>query len=338
MTSFGMALFLTIWLMGIVCTFEGFRSQDSMFFIMGLVFLIPAILWTRSLVLGPKREAEAKRKQKLAEQTLREKEEESLSNLEGLAKYNQMDEAAARRYQEGIKAMYQLGMIMQQSVSQKQEKDWAFLGGVASGIAGPVAGVVTAANAMMDNEQIRAENAAARAWGAKQNAFYQDLARQAQRESPVALSMEELKKKYVAIFSWAPATLFSLLSLSDIKTEIDEVTGAVIVSANWKQADNSICIDGTLRAKLYTDQGECAGCAYLVLPKSGTVGFRGYLSGICVSPKPSAQYTVKIEPVDLWELASRDNTTAKRSEQISYYQHRKLVADGKRRFQAELGQ
>lgn len=342
MTGCGMYMFLMLWGMGLFCTLGSFvvkpRDQGPFFFKIGLAFLIPAILWTRSMILAPKREAEAKRKAKLAEQTKEAQEQQQLSELEGLAKYHRMDENAARRYQEGVAAIHQLGILMQQSVYQEQEKDWALLGGVAEGIAGPVAGVLTAVDAMQDNEKIRAQNAARREWGARQNAFYQDLARQAHRERPVALSMEELREKYEAVLSWDPDTLFSLLRLTDVQAEVDEITGAVTVSAHWQQKDNSICIDGTLRAKLYTAAGVCVGCAYLVLPMTGTVGFKGYLEGICVEPKEPGPYTVILEPVDLWELAAKGNAASRKTGVLSVSKHRKIVAQIKTRYQNEIGE
>lgn len=282
------------------------------------------------------REAEAQRTEKLGEQTKRQREEEMLAHMEGLAKFHQMDVDDARRYREGIAAMRQLGVIMQQSVYQEKKKDWAVLGGIADGIAGPAAGIITAANAINDNAKIEAENAARREWGAKQTLFYQNLANQAEEKRPTALSMEELQAKYTAVLSWAPSTLFSLLKLSDTEVEIDEQTGAVLVSTAWKQKDKSICIDGALRAKLYTSSGRCAGCAYLVLPKAGTVKFEGKLAGICASPKQSSHYTVKIEPMNLWELALKENVSSRRSDNLTNTEHRKLVSDCEAKYLSEL--
>jgi len=332
----GTYFLVVMWMMGIGFTILGFVDPVLVYFVIGIVCLIVAILWTRAIINLPKREAEAQRKKKLDEQIKREEDEKRLAHMEGLSKYHQMDEDDARKYQEGVAAMRQLGTIMQQSVYQEKEKDWAILGGIAEGIAGPAAGIVTAANAIQDNARINAENAARREWGAKQNAFYQDLANQAERKSPKALSMSKLQEKYEAILSWAPSTLYSLIGLRNTKIEVDEQTGAVTVFTSWKQNDKSICIDGALRAKLYTNSGECAGCAYLVFPKAGTVGFSGDLSGICARPKPATNYSVKIEPADLWELALKDNATSRKTDNLTDSEHRKIVADSEAIFQAEL--
>lgn len=336
----GMYLLLITWGMGIMCTIGSFivqpRSQAPAFLAFGFVFLVVAINWTRYKKAAPIREAEAERKKKLEEQTKREQQETQLAHLEGLAKYHQMDVTDAQKYQEGIQAMRQLGFIMQQSVYQEKEKDWAILGGIADGIGGPVAGIATAANAIQDNVRINAENAARRKWAAKQNAFYQNLACEAERKSPTALSMSELQKKYKAIISWAPSTLHSLIKLSEIKIDVDELTGAVTVSASWQQDDKSICIDGSFRAKIYTDSGDCTGCAYLVLPKEGTVKFSGVLSGICACPIPSNNYSVVIEPANLWELAAKKNSTDRATDNLTYTEHRKIVEDSEANFQNEL--
>lgn len=333
-------LFLMTWIMGITFTTAGFsvkpRSQAPTFFLIGSVCLVAAIFWTRSKINAPKREAEAERVKKLGEQTKREHEEKTLAHMEGLAKFHKMDVDDAIKYQEGIAVMRQLGIIMQRSVYQEKKKDWAVLGGIAEGIAGPAAGIVTAANAINDNAKIEAENAARREWGAKQNAFYQNLASQAEQKCPTALSMGELQRKYKAILSWSPATLFSLLRLSDTKVDVDAQTGAVLVSTSWKQNDKSICIDGALRAKLYTSSGQCAGCAYLVFPKVGTVKFEGKLSGICASPKGSTDYTVRIEPADLWELSSNSSIAFRKTDNLTDTEHRKFVADCEARFLSEL--
>lgn len=335
----GTHLLLIAWDKGIACTIESFifelQSLAPTFFAIVTCFLILRV-WINYKKNVPIREAEAERKKKLEEQTQREQQETQLAHLEGLAKYHHMDVEDARRYQEGIEAMRLLGSIIPQSVYQEKEKNWAILGGIADGIGGPAAGIATAAKAIQDNVRINAENAARREWAAKQSAFYHNLACEAESKSPTPLSMSELQKKYKAILSWAPSTLHSLITLSDIKTNVDELTGAVTVSASWQQDDKSICIDGAFRAKIYTDSGDCAGCAYLVLPKAGTIKFSGVLSGICARPIPSNIYSVVIEPANLWELASKKNYTDITTDNLTYPERRKIVEDSEAEFQNEL--
>lgn len=290
----------------------------------------------RQRVRELEREKEARRKKKLDVQTAQEQKEKRVANMEGLSKYRQIELYDAREHRAGVAAMRQLGVIMQQSVYQEKEKDWAVLGGIADGIAGPAAGIMAAANAMQDNAKIRADNAARREWGARQNARFQDFASEIEKESPSVLSMAELQKKYEANLSWAPSTLFSFIKLNDTKTEVDALTGAVTVSTSWSQDDKSICIDGSFRAKLYTNDGKCAGCAYLVLPKTGTARFKGQLSGICVSPKPSASYTVEIEPANLWELSLKEKPVSRVTDNLTVEEHKKLVSDSEAKFLSEV--
>lgn len=62
--------------------------------------------------------------------------------------------------EEGEKALRQLGMIY--ADQQKKESDWAIIGGIAEGIAGPAAGIMAAAETMANNAKIREHNAAMR--------------------------------------------------------------------------------------------------------------------------------------------------------------------------------
>ncbi len=63
-----------------------------------------------------------------------------------------------QKYEDGQKAMRELGMILGSSAAQESKKDWAVLGGIASGIAGAGAGVAVAANAMAENAAIERRN------------------------------------------------------------------------------------------------------------------------------------------------------------------------------------
>lgn len=308
------------------------------------VIIAPAVMCLVGVGFGIFERLQApnvQRRNKLKEQIQREEKERQLAHMEGLSKYHQMNEDEIKQHLEGVAKIRELGFIMQQSVYQEKEKDWAVLGGIAEGIAGPAAGIATAVDAIQDNARIKAENAARREWGAQQNQSYQKLADRAADEGPQSLSMSELNEKYDVILSWKPSTLYSFIELSDTKIDVDAQTGAVTVSVHWTQERRyrlaGLCIDGALRAKLYTCFGEYAGCAYLVLPKEGTAKSSGTLSGICVKPKAQTidQYTVKIEPVDLWEFASKGNATKLTSDKLKDSAHRKIVADSEAKFRAE---
>lgn len=79
---------------------------------------------------------------------------EMLNNL--LSSYSQRIQAIA----DGEEALKELGMIYMQQ--QKKERDWAVAGGIAEGIAGPVAGFMAASQVMENNRKLQQHNEAMR--------------------------------------------------------------------------------------------------------------------------------------------------------------------------------
>ena len=339
----GMYLFWFVWGVGITCFGAGFivqpRDQAPLFFVFGIVFLAIAIFWTYyGIKIQPKIQQEEKKRQrdkKLSEQSDLEQEQRTLAYLEGLEKFHKMDVADAEAYKKGIETMRLVGILMEKSVYQEKKKDWSIMGGIAEGLAGPAAGISVAVNTMNENAKIEAENAARREWGRKQNEHFQDLANQAEAKRQVALTMSELQRKYTAIMAWSPDTLFSTIKFQTPKIDVDIETKAVTISVEWEQHDRSLCIDGAIRAKLYSDGGQYAGCAYLVLPKVGTSKFKGMLSGICSKPQKFSHYKVILEPINLWELASTNNLTDRKCDNLTSEQHQQVVQRYRKRFEAE---
>ena len=295
-------LFWMTWGTGIMCTIGSFivqpRSQAPGFAAIGIACLIVAGIWTYFIVKAPAKNA-AKTQQKYLE---KENEQKHLSTLRGLEKYRAMDEADAAAYARGVEAIRQLGMIMQESVYQEKEKDWAVLGGLADGVAGPVAGIATAANAIQENVRIREENEARRAWGVQQNLYMSNLAAQAEEKRPYAMSMEELQKHFRADFWKKPSEFMKMLNMETVKIHPEPDSHAVTIVASWTRKED-ICIDGSIRAMLYDDEHRYLGCAYLALPKVGTASERGEISGICANPLSKNIASVEYEAISLWELA-----------------------------------
>ena len=328
----------------VIGSFVDPRSSQATALTVGIVFLIMAgVLAYILFVVIPKcakknQEAEEKRERqkKLDEQIRLENEQKQLAHKEGLEKYHAMEVEERSKSYRAAEAMRELGMIVQQSVYQEKETNWAIRGGLANGLGGPGAGIASAVDAMQENARIQAENAARREWGANQNAAYRSLANETVRKATKVTPMEQLQKTYEVVLSWSPHTLLSLLSLSNEKINIDPKTGAVNVSVTWSQKDRSFCIDGSLRAKLYTNEGKCAGCAYLIFPKLGTTGFYGTLSGICACPKPSDHYTVRFEPMDLWELAPKGKPASGNNDNLTPTEHRQYVSKCEEQFLAEM--
>lgn len=335
-----MLILMFMLIMGIFGLGSGIIMGSPQRFFAGVVLVAIPIFWLYyQMKIKPqkeKREQEAERQAQLSEQSALEQKQRTLAYLEGLEKFHTMDVADAEAYKEGIEAMRLVGMLMQESVYQEKKNDWSIVGGIADGIAGPAAGISAAVNTINENAKIDAENAARREWGKKQNAHYQDLANQAAAQRPHALTISELQKKYTAIMAWSPDTLFSIIKFKTPTVAVDDVTGAVTVTVDWEQNDRSLCIDGAIRAKLYSEKGKCSGCAFLVLPKVGTSKFKGRLSGICSMPKQANQYNVVLEPINLWELASTNNPSYRKCDNLTYEQHQKIVQRYDELFEAEM--
>lgn len=273
---------------------------------------------------------------KFIEQCREERQQYKRAHTFGLKKFSDISLDDSRKYEAGLRSLQMLGMMMETSVYQEKEKDWAIRGGLANGIGGIGAGIVTAVDTMRQNDRIRSENEARREWGARQNQMFQELAAEAASKAPDYLPVSALEKKYIAITAWSPYTLMEKMSIFLDEVVVDNQTGAVTVFAKWQSYNRELCIDGAFRAKLYTPEGQCAGCAYLVLPKTGTAQFKGRMNGVCAAPKHADSYQVKFEPVDLWELAAKGTEDFPRAEKLTQEEHEQIVRELEANYLAEL--
>lgn len=303
-------------------------------------YLIGIVIGTIFLIIynyiSEEKKKENARKLKLKGQIQRADREKELAHIDEFEKAYKMN-ADERRSQQTLAAACRLvGDLVQKNVYQEKEKDWAILGGIADGLAGPGAGIATAIGTMQENQQIRERNAAHREAAIRESRLYNSLASNIQANSPAAIS----KQDYDVFLWWKPSTLFSFLRLSEPRIEVDSETGAVIVSVSChKNNDCSICIDGSLRAKIYTSDGKCRGCAYLNFPAKGTENLSGNLSGICILPETTSKYTVVIEPMNLWEFMPKGQPTTKLHrlhDRVTVEEHRKMVADSEAKFVKEM--
>lgn len=242
MNAFGTLMHFGCGFMGTLCIIIGGGNRDCL--LAGLFFLNLSVGILLPMLIPQIVEL----KSRIERQMQREQWEKELAHM-GLAKIHEMDLDEARGAQGRAERIRELGTMLQRSVYQEKKNDWAVMGGIAEGIAGPAAGIAVAANAINDNARIEAENAMRRKSAAQTNIFFQNLASQAERNAPGVRSMEQLQKTYTLDLSWSPETLFSEIEISDTKVEIDTDTGAVLVSASCKQNSKTIRIDGALRAK-----------------------------------------------------------------------------------------
>lgn len=310
----------------------------------GTVFNIIAIMLVFYSTIITRNEEKAKQAEKQREEQrmapyLRDEEYQTmLAHCEGLEKYYKMAAYEEEKNREAAETLRKMGGILQQSVYQEKEKDWAVRGGIASGIGGLGAGVAAAVDAMQDNERIRKENADRREWGKQQNDHHEQLARQVEAKRIAAPSMYQLQRDYDVDLSWKPETLLEYIfdgRLNHVRHRVDEDTGVVHVSVTLGNYA-SMMIDGSLRGKLYTQDGKCAGCAYIPLPVGGIFNDVCYAGGFCAQPKYPGPYKVKVEAANLWTLLPKGTVCEWKSDGISDEQHRKLVAEAEQRFLAEV--
>lgn len=171
------------------------------------------------------------------------------------------------------------------SASQQKEHDWAIHGGIASGIAGPAAGLAAAADIQAKNAQIRAQNEAnAKAFAPIMMTSYNGAADYDRRARALQEEIETTKIKLVS--NEDAKTCLSKISFSNTKVEVSE-TGTCTVTTSAKLTtpmiifdDVDAIIDGTIIAKIY-DGKTLVGTASLVLPKYGVKG-ETKLKGICL--------------------------------------------------------
>ncbi|MBR3865150.1 MAG: hypothetical protein IKM67_00380 [Clostridia bacterium] len=193
----------------------------------------------------------------------------------------------------------------------EKEHSWATHGGLASGLAGPAAGISVALDTMAENEQIRGRNAAKKAlYGPAE-----------WNERDMAIDCQTRIKKYKKMIDEAPLKLisketsaecFDKLEFSNIDCKLSQA-GTYTVSATVSLKtpikfikDGDGVIDGTIRANIY-DGAHKVGFAVLVIPAEGINNY-GYITGTFVgSPSPSdaqfnTKYTLKFEPIHLWAM------------------------------------
>lgn len=281
--------------------------------ILGTILIIVSIVWLVISIKGEKaavqREVEEERiaaKQELKKQIELASKQKSLAYMFGEDKRNKMIRDKDKERMEMAKTMKELAFAVDPLAYQEKEHNWATWGGIAEGIAGPAAGIATAVQTMEENAQIRARNAATKV---QMEQLRSDLIKQS-----ITLQYSSGKTRQCRVIDWwSPKSLFNDLSIDTQSISIDPVTKSVKISVYVYPP--AYTIDGAIRAKLYTNEGKYAGCAYLVFPENGTLlegdgeysRKRKMVSGICAEPiYKKNTYTVKFEPVNLWELFWED--------------------------------
>jgi hypothetical protein len=193
-----------------------------------------------------------------------------------------------------------------QQTMLKKEHDWAVHGGIASGIAGPAAGIVTAMQIEAKNAAIREYNAQMAPYAAFVSQSYSNTAKG--YEDMMTRYSADMEKTKIKLISEDPMQkVYQQLTISNMAYAISE-TGAVVVEADFDIDSNyrifeevEPTIDGVVAARLM-ENGVHAGTAYFVFPVDG-VHKKVRLASICTkTTKSDAAYTVEYQPVDLWAI------------------------------------
>lgn len=192
------------------------------------------------------------------------------------------------------------------SATQQKEHDWAIHGGIASGIAGPAAGVATALNVQSKNAAIRAQNEANRAAFAPVfSASYSGAADYERTARAKEAEIEEVKVKLLGELS--PTDCLKRLGFTNTKVTVSETgtctvtTQAYLPEPLYIFDDVPAIIDGCITANIM-DGKQKIGSATMVLPKYG-VDRSTTLTGMSLyTGAPGKKYAVSFTATNLWAM------------------------------------
>ena len=195
----------------------------------------------------------------------------------------------------------------------EKEHDWAVMGGLANGLAGPGAGIATAVNAQIENAQIRARNSqllheTADIRGRMLVAIAEQKDALQTKCSELDALINATKTKLIGKDS--PEACLKALHFENTKIAVSK-TGTCTVDAKvglkrseyYIFGDVKATIDGTIQGEIY-DGSEKIGTANLVLPLDGIPNANMIaIKGICLfCGQPGKKYTVKFNADNLWAM------------------------------------
>lgn len=217
-------------------------------------------------------------------------------------------------YVKGQQAMRELGGILGSSVYQEKKKDWAFLGGLADGIAGPGAGLAVASNAIAENREIERRNQLARQESVKlMKSFYDGSSKLSEDVGDLSKEMDLLEyhknqaKFKVVLEQYSTEEIFKSLTISSrvSKSKSGKSTVLSVNICNSFVADVPenvlVAVDGTLEAKIYFE-GTLVDTVCVYLPLFG-VAEKASEKIEAISSKyveADGDYTVEFTPNKLW--------------------------------------
>lgn len=195
--------------------------------------------------------------------------------------------------------------------SQQKEGDWATMGGIANGLAGPAAGLATAMDIQARNAQIRAQNdATLRELASLNLAISQSRSREQEKlVGQINTIVQEIQQVKEKLISDNPSEeVFKKLTITNPTVEVSE-TGAFKVNATITTQEKLYIFndvpafaDGTIIAHVF-ENGEEIGTATMVIPENGVVYKKQPTPIVGMSLSGAHKYkrrTVTFSPGNLW--------------------------------------
>lgn len=194
------------------------------------------------------------------------------------------------------------------------QKDWAILGGIAQGIAGPIAGISVASQTIAENEKAKAVAAENRKTYAQASisfsmraSDYKDEARA--YKSDINRRQKEFSKiRYKTVFDEVDTNeLFDTLNIKPtIKTTKDKFSFILKLKTNYKtnlEPSMKKVIDGTIQAKVFCDD-ILVDSVCVPLPMYGLSLTEQCSTDLVYSRKrmkgKNRNYRIEFEPNSLW--------------------------------------
>ena len=199
-------------------------------------------------------------------------------------------------------------------VSTPRDKDWAIHGGIASGIAGPAAGIATAMDIQRQNAENRARadtiNSAYVSSLVRSGVLDKALNAEKQYRSEAQKLQAQIQEAETALVAEDSADeCFKRLKFNEPLITVN-ATGSCRVDVNVSLKEDfyifngiKATVDGTILAELY-DGIYYIGSAKLVLPVWGTrkdaIAYLGGMALFC--GQPDKKYTVRLKAGNLWAM------------------------------------
>lgn len=218
-------------------------------------------------------------------------------------------------YKEGQEALKTLGIALSNSVQQEKKKDWAILGGIASGIGGTGAGVSVATQAMLENNEIDRRNAQLKSLANKTiaemyssstkiNSDIYDL----QKELELfEYHLKETNKK-VVWEEYDSKEIFKKLDIYATAKKTKDLCGLQIrveITNDFDIEDLSnvtTVVDGTLQADIYFNDDTFVDSVCIPLPLFGVYASAEVVAYTDMYVEADGEYTVELTPNKLWVM------------------------------------